>query len=231
MSRDLVNPMESRTMIDAILPSWVKSAEAFNDPPVATVFPEEEALISGATEKRRREFRTARLCAHQAIRLLSLEPQPVLRGERGAPVWQRGVVGSITHCAGYRAAVVARDVLAIGIDAEPHRPVSNGLLARIATTAEVADLDRLGVEDPGRLLFSAKESIYKAWHPLTGRWLGFLDAVVTFNLEGSFTARITPPATATHLGPGEFTGRWMVSHGLVLTAVVTRTSLYGSRRQ
>ncbi len=40
-----------------------------------------------------------------------------------------------------------------------------------------------------RLLFSAKESVYKAWFPLTGRWLGFEEAAITIN-----------PADGTH-GP------------------------------
>jgi 4'-phosphopantetheinyl transferase EntD len=68
-----------------------------------------------------------------------------------------------------------------------------------------------------RLLFSAKESVYKAWFPLTGRWLGFEDADVTITPDGTFTARVLaeppPPCTAS------FTGRWLASGGLILTAI------------
>jgi len=207
-------------MLESILPPWAVGVEAFADPPLARIFPEEEALVAGAADKRVREFRTGRLCAHRAMGLIGLEPRPVLRGERGAPMWPAGVVGSITHCAGYRAAAIARGALAIGIDAEPHRPAPPGVLDRIATAEEIAGLDRLGVEEPDLLLFSAKESVYKAWNPLTGHWLGFLDVVVTFDPAGGFTARVTPPAPAPDGAPAALSGRWLVSRGLLLTSVV-----------
>ncbi|MET9248517.1 4'-phosphopantetheinyl transferase superfamily protein [Nonomuraea sp. NPDC003709] len=218
-------------MLDEILPSWVATAELFGDPPDITLFPEEEALVSDSADKRRREFRTSRHCAHLALRRLGVAPRPVLRGERGAPAWPPGVVGSITHCAGYRAAAVACGALSIGIDAEPHLLMPRGVLERTATPAEAAALDLLDIPDPGRLLFSAKEAIYKAWHPLTGQWLGFLDATVTFTASpspspdppaasGTFAAEI-----AVH-GPGwptRFEGRWLVSGGLIVTAIAVPT--------
>ncbi|MFI7130374.1 4'-phosphopantetheinyl transferase [Nonomuraea sp. NPDC050153] len=178
-------------MIDEILPPWVAAAELFGDPPDITLLPEEEALVSDSAEKRQREFRTSRHCAHLALRQLGVNPRPILRGDRGAPTWPPGVVGSITHCTGYRAAAVAHGALSIGIDAEPHLPMPTGVLERTATPAEAAALDLLGLPNPGRLLFSAKESIYKAWYPLTGHWLGFLDAKVTF-------ATSQPPPPSPH---------------------------------
>jgi hypothetical protein len=89
---------------------------------------EEEELIGRAVEKRRREFGTARACARRALADLGRVPAPIVRGEKGAPVWLDGVVGSITHCAGYRGAAVAeaRDVRALGIDAEPHGKLPDG---------------------------------------------------------------------------------------------------------
>ncbi|PZS40918.1 MAG: 4'-phosphopantetheinyl transferase, partial [Pseudonocardiales bacterium] len=94
-------------MIEKILPDGVASVEAFRDPPDAVLYPGEAELITRAVDKRRREFRTVRHCARQALRQLGLPPAPVLRGERGEPKWPAGVVGSMTHCAGYRAAAVA----------------------------------------------------------------------------------------------------------------------------
>src|SRR5262249_33599292 len=59
-----------------------------------------------------------------------------------------------------------------------------------------------------RLLFSAKESVYKAWFPLARRWLGFEEADVTLDPAGRFTARLLVP------GPvSGFTGRWTVHNG------------------
>lgn len=208
------------TMLDEIMPPWVATAERFGDPPGITLFPEEEALVSDSAEKRRHEFRTSRHCAHLALRQLGVAPRPILRGDRGAPAWPPGVVGSITHCAGYRAAAVAHGALSIGIDAEPHLPMPRGVLERTATPAEAAALDLLGLPDPGRLLFSAKEAVYKAWYPLTGRWLGFLDATVTFTPPltgfGTFAAEIAVQGPGR---PARFEGRWLVRGGLILTAI------------
>ncbi|GAB3888825.1 hypothetical protein GCM10029964_057160 [Kibdelosporangium lantanae] len=144
-------------------------------------------------EKRRREYATVRDCARQAMADLGLPPVPLLSGERGAPRWPAGVVGSMTHCAGYRAAVVALDstVHTIGIDAEPHDTLPEGVERTIALDGERAMLARLAAADPAihwdRMLFCAKEAVYKAWFPLTRKWLGFEEASITL----SPTARST----------------------------------------
>src|SRR5206468_2745795 len=102
------------------------------------LFPEEEALIAAAVDKRRREFATARGCARSALAALGIEPAPILAGERGAPRWPPGIVGSITHCAGYRAAAVssARDMITIGLDAEPDQVLPDGVLNAISLPGE-----------------------------------------------------------------------------------------------
>ena len=106
----------TRALIEKMLARGVASVEAFCDPPDAVLYPGEAELIARAVDKRRREFRTVRHCARQALRQLGLPPAPVLRGERGEPRWPAGVVGSMTHCAGYRAAAVAHscDFSALG---------------------------------------------------------------------------------------------------------------------
>ena len=214
-------------MIEKILPARVACAEAFGDPPDTVLFPEEEALLGRAVEKRRREFATARGCARSALAALGVAPAPILPGERGAPRWPPGVVGSITHCAGYRAAAVARarDMLSIGVDAEPDEDLPDGVLAAVSLPAERARLRDLAAAAPGtcwdRLLFSAKESVYKAWFPLTGRWLGFEDADITVNLaDGTFGARLRVTAPVVGGSPlAGFTGRWLARDGLIMTAV------------
>ena len=83
-------------MIEKILPDLLACSEAFDDPLDAVLFPEEEAVISRAVEKRRREFRTVWLCARRALRELNLAPVAVLPGEHREPLWPPGVVGSMT---------------------------------------------------------------------------------------------------------------------------------------
>ena len=91
----------------------------------------------------------------------------------------------------------------------------------MASPAEQARLAELAAADSrvhwDRLLFSAKESVYKAWFPLTGQWLGFDGAAIDFDPKnGQFTARILlddPPIKG-------FEGRWRVEDGLLATAIV-----------
>lgn len=215
------------TMIEEILPPGVRSAEAFDDLAPAPLFPEEAALMAGRWERRRRQFATARTCARRSLAELGLEPAPLLPGPGGAPQWPAGVVGSITHCDGYRAAVVARttDVAALGIDAEPAEPLPHGVLGLVASDGERAAVERLAAGRPevpwDRLLFSAKEAVYKAWFPATGRWLGFADARVEPSDDGTFLACLHPADPPVH-APTHYAGRWLVRGELLLTAVALR---------
>ncbi|MDQ4102366.1 MAG: 4'-phosphopantetheinyl transferase superfamily protein [Actinomycetota bacterium] len=224
-------------MIERILPGAVASAEAFDDPPDAALYPGEAEMITRAVDKRRREFRTVRHCARLALRQLGLPPVPVLRGEHGEPQWPPGIVGSMTHCAGYRAAAVARksNLCSLGIDAEPHQPLPAGVLDAIARDDERDHLVQLGATDIAtcwdRLLFCAKEAVYKAWFPLMRDWLGFEDAAVTINpdatdpAEGIFTARLL---VAGPIIAGErvtqLNGRWLRRDQLVITTIALSAS-------
>ncbi|MBT2230371.1 4'-phosphopantetheinyl transferase [Nonomuraea sp. NEAU-A123] len=216
-------------MIEQILPATVKAYDTFDDPPGTVLFPEEEQLIKRAVEKRRREFTTARLCARKAMEGLGVAPVPVLSGLRGEPLWPLGVIGSITHCAGYRAAALAQGAGTIGIDGEPNEPLADGVVEAISLPQEREMLRRLAAGHPAvcwdRLLFSAKESVYKAWFPLAKRWLDFQDARISVDpVRHTFTAHLLI------LGPrwqgrrlGGFTGRWMTGNGLIVTAIAVVT--------
>jgi 4'-phosphopantetheinyl transferase EntD len=214
-------------MIEEILPGVAVAVDAFEDSADTVLFPEEQAVIAKAVDKRRREFTTVRACARTALAKLGLDPVPILPGLRGAPTWPPGVVGSMSHCAGYRACALAHatDLLAIGIDAEPNATLPEGVLDAISDAGERAWITRLMAAEPSvswdRLLFSAKESVYKAWFPLTGRWLDFKEATVTVDTrERTFAARLLVSGeTAGGAQITGFTGRWLVRAGLVLTAI------------
>jgi 4'-phosphopantetheinyl transferase EntD len=201
----------------------------YDDPPDLAPLPEEEPLIAKSVAKRRNEFVTVRHCARLALNELGMPPVPILKGEKGEPCWPDGVVGSLTHCAGYRGAVVGRrdEVRSVGIDAEPHDVLPNGVLEAVSLPVE---RDALITMPAGlhwdRILFCAKEATYKAWFPLTHRWLGFEDAHISFDLDdtgaaGSFTSQILIDPAA-EFGPPLTTlsGKWSVRDGLALTAIV-----------
>lgn len=228
-------------MLEELVPPQVAVAERFDDAPADVVFPEEAAVIGNAVDKRRREFRTVRACARDALGQLGWPPAPILPGEQGAPRWPAGVVGSMTHCDGYRASAVARaaDMASLGIDAEPNAALPDGVLGLISLPAERVMLATLAAATAGacaaraggvrgaagpcwdRILFSAKESVYKAWFPLTRRWLSFEEAAVTISpADGAFTARLLVPGPVVGSRPlRAFEGRWLVRQGLILTVI------------
>ena len=187
--------------------------------------------MEGASERRRREFTGVRVCARLALARAGIRPAPILPGPSGAPVWPPGVVGSMTHCDGYRAAAIgSSDVFtAIGIDAEPHAPLPDGVLARVASESERAALALLATRAPefcwDRMLFSAKEAVFKAWSPATGRWLGFTDAELELGQDGWFAARLLEAGPLAGARPlPTYHGFWAVSRGLLVTAVTVRTA-------
>jgi 4'-phosphopantetheinyl transferase EntD len=220
-------------VIEEILPAEVVSVDTRGDEDI-DLFPAEREVIARSVDSRRREFTTARACARRALAGLGIEPVPILPGPRGAPRWPPGVVGSMTHCAGYRAAVVARadEVTTLGVDAEPHGPLPDGVAEAVTIGDEPDRLRELRHTEPrvhwDRVLFSAKESVYKAWFPLTGRWLGFEEAVITLvripgAWHGTFTGRLLipgPPVDGRVLRG--FSGRWLIRDGLVITAICLR---------
>ncbi|WP_064065151.1 4'-phosphopantetheinyl transferase Npt [Rhodococcus gordoniae] len=220
-------------MIGRIVPDGVAAAELFEDPPGLRPHPQEEPLVARAVDKRRREFAGARHCAREAMRTLGVDPAPVLRGENGDPIWPRGVVGSLTHCDGYRGAVLgySLQIRSLGIDAEPHDVLPDGVLPAVSLEPEREWLASAGDDLYwDRLLFCAKEATYKAWFPLTRRWLGFEDAHITFERDtsadattGTFHSRLLVPGDTVDGEPlTGFDGRWLIADGLVLTAITVR---------
>lgn len=224
--------MIAAQLLAGVLPGDIEAlaaAEMYADAPELAPLPEEEPLIAKSVAKRRNEFITVRYCARQALVELGEQPVPILKGEKGEPRWPDGVVGSLTHCEGYRGAAVARrgHVRSVGIDAEPHDVLPKGVLDAISLPEERAELGALptGVHWD-RVLFCAKEATYKTWFPLTRRWLGFEDARISFEVDtpgqsGRFTSEILIDPQALS-GPPLVTlsGRWSVRDGIALTAIV-----------
>ncbi len=223
-------------MIEEILPPEAVAADTREELLDIELFPQERVAMGRAVEKRRREFVTGRACARRALAQLGMPPSPIATGERGQPLWPAGVVGSITHCEGYRACALARtgELAGLGIDAEPHLPLPAGVIGEIAREEELPMLAWLAAEQPGvhwdRLLFCAKETVYKVWFPISQCWLGFEDAVLSIDPAGrTFDARLLTPWPNVGLCfPPVLRGRWLVRDGLVLAAFALPVALADS---
>lgn len=152
------------------------------------LFAEETAATRKMVEKRHREFAAGRAAARAAMADLGLPPVAIPMGHDRAPVWPEGLCGSISHCAGAAVALVAHHDTAttLGIDIEDDTPLDADLWPDILTSQEVDWLMRQPEPTRGRhakAIFSAKEAVYKAQYPLTGRMLSF----------GDITVRLNPP--------------------------------------
>lgn len=190
---------------------------------------DERLTPTHTAELRRREFEMGRACASRALEMLGETVAPVPRSHHGGPLWPGGIVGSITHCLGYVAAAVGRSSLfaSIGIDAEPNEPTSDGVLALIASQQEIRRLKELYASKRGvhwsRVLFSAKEAVYKAWFPLEQRWIGFQDVDVSINPDGTFLAELNDATSQDgRASVDHFEGRWVVDDQKIHTAVVVQ---------
>ncbi len=205
-----------------------EGAGRFDGP--ADLAPGEEAVLGGACAMRRWQFAAGRRCGRRALAALGRPPEAILAGPGGEPRWPTGVIGSITHCRGYAAAIATAALgwPGVGLDAEPHQPLSSRVLTHVASPDErawIAGARGLGVCFD-RLLFSVKESVYKAWYPLTSRRLGFADVRVAFHpLDRRWWARLLVARRTVH---GEvilgFAGRYAVDNGFVLSFAAAKTT-------
>lgn len=137
--------------------------------------------LKSAIKKRQLEFLCGRYCAMKAMEELGLSPAPpVAMGEDRAPVWASDLVGSITHTQGWASAVVGRRAAyqGLGLDLEHEMPEAQPAMVKhiCVDAAELSSLAaHLGCSE-GRaltLIFSAKESFFKATYNRVQRYYGF----------------------------------------------------------
>jgi 4'-phosphopantetheinyl transferase EntD len=153
----------------------------------ASIFPDEEALVRFAVAQRRREFRAGRLLARQALALVGSPASQILAHDEGDPIWPAGFVGSISHTGDWAGAVAAPACTAagVGLDLEADRPLDadlRGFVCRSDETRSEPLLAARGI-DQAMLRFVAKEACFKAVFPIVRRYIDFLDARVTFDVE------------------------------------------------
>ncbi len=178
-------PVHDRADLSALLSELLGAGVTFalrvpGEVPLAALRPIEAEAVRCAVEPRRLEMAAGRDAAREALSRLGIEDATLPVAPGGAPAWPEGVVGSITHTRTLCVAAVARrrDLLAIGLDAEPDEPLDEALWEIIGTEVELGELARLGVEEAGaraRAMFCAKEAAYKCQYTVTGTLLDFGD--------------------------------------------------------
>ena len=174
------------------------------------LFPEEAGTCGTFRPKRLADFAAGRLCARRALAQLGFENFALRRNGDHTPRWPEGIVGSITHTAGFCGAVADRreNVAGLGLDAEVVASVVPELWRQLLTGAELAELAPLAIAQGERLAalaFSAKEAFYKAQFGLTESWLDFTDVIVVAQPaapeRGTFSLRAALGGRAARTGP------------------------------
>lgn len=204
-------------------------ADAAPDPALAGLAP--PTSLDRAVPKRKLEFMAGRVCAREAIRnLTGTAPADALpRDADGCPVWPPGLVGSISHTRRFATAAVAlaADSAGLGVDVEEviAPDAAAEVAGLVATDAELRVAQGAGLDSLAALtlVFSAKESLYKALYPARRLSFDFLDCTVVEVDAGArrFTIRLAAPFDAA-AGAAGFAGRWERIGGEVHTGVLVK---------
>ncbi len=144
------------------------------------------ANLRYAIKKRQIEFLCGRLCAKSCMESLGYQNPPIIpAGEDRAPIWPRDLVGSISHTDRLATAVVgpASQIDSVGIDIERVMEEATPQMIKhiccdIDELDELQDLQKISREEALTLIFSGKESLYKAVYPKLQRFYGFQAARV-----------------------------------------------------
>jgi enterobactin synthetase component D len=183
-----------------------------------------------ATAKRRIEFLAGRYCARRAMKGLAAGalPEAPPQDADGCPVWPPGIVGSISHTDQFATAAVVSSSGArgLGVDVEP--VMSSDAAAELARLVASEDETRrvrqaadLTVAEALTLVFSAKESLYKALFPPMRQRFDYLDCEIirVDRNERRFVACFRPPFEMA-FGRADFEGRYELIDDEVRTGVV-----------
>ncbi len=176
------------------------------------------------------EFTAGRTCAHKALALLGIPSSGVPIGPQREPLWPSGVVGSISHSSDLAVAAVAPITVlhAIGIDIEPALPLDSDLLSSICRPAELARL-RSGPDTAlrAKLVFSAKESVYKCLWPSTRQFLEFSDVEIVLG-DSDENFRVVGWGPLREVPCASLTGRITVAAGHIITVAYLEATRSGT---
>jgi 4'-phosphopantetheinyl transferase EntD len=216
------------TELSGLFPPGTLAADLRGVAETSVLYPEEAAYVQASAPIRAQEFAAGRLCARRLLHEFGIDNFPIRVGDNRQPVWPDSLVGSITHTAGFCAAVAARkrDLRALGIDAELDGSVKPELQHRICTPDETAWLGSLPEAErtsAATLIFSAKEAFYKCQYSITQERLGFSAAVIEVPAwglaQGSFVIHANQPLALQRTAPQPLQGRYLFREQIVVAGI------------
>lgn len=146
---------------------------------------------SSYAKKRKIEFLAGRYCAKKALKSLNIDVTSIPIQKDRSPKWPKGITGSISHTKDIVIAAVSKQLKGIGIDAETLISVERyHNISRMIISAEEETLIKENLDLYPTLVFSAKESLYKAVYPLCLQYFGFLEASIMDIQKNTFTLKL-----------------------------------------
>jgi 4'-phosphopantetheinyl transferase EntD len=212
--------MAHRTLFDRLFDPTVVTEEVDPRSIGGGLLAEEEHAVAEAVGPRVDQFTAGRVCARRALaRLGAGVGVPLLQGEDRVPIWPEGFVGSITHTDSWCAAAVARasQVRAIGIDLEPATALKRSVMDRVCTPSELRWLSN--ASEPAllaKVVFSAKEAVYKCQYSLTREFLGF--HALSLDLGDALFTAVFQQEVGEFRRGDRISGRYIIANGVVATA-------------
>ena len=185
-----------------------------------------DSAINTFHPNRKKDFLLGRLCAQRAYEACTGELRLSLPTSADrSPTWPPHIVGSISHSQDWVGAAVARDLdlIGLGIDFELLGRTKTSLSTHIKNPQDLATHPDFNEEELLTLIFSFKESLYKALHPSVKKYFGFQDAAVkeinfntgvfSIDLLTILSAEFNP--SARHI----FQGRFLIADKICLSAL------------
>lgn len=178
-------------------------------------FPE---FLNKAVNKRRAEYLAGRYLAQQALRHINIFDQNVATNIDRSPIWPEGIIGSITHTNDYAYVALAPKtaISYVGIDCEKwlSKKVLKDIFNTVATEQEQSKLSVYNDAEQQNLLtllFSAKESLFKALYPQVKCYFDFLDAEMMIDSAhfsaGEFRIKLLKTLCSDHQEGAIFQGK------------------------
>lgn len=181
------------------------------------------AEMNNVAHSRKQEYIAGRFCAVRAANHIGIIISSLPSADTREPVWPEGVVGSISHSKQLAISCVAlsKEISSIGIDAEELIKLSlcSEIAPVVASQEELAYLKNFDAQKGLTILFSAKESLYKALFPLVRTFIDYKD-VKLINLvadKGVFELELN----STNAGLSAYQGTYFGSFKQIGETIIT----------
>lgn len=183
--------------------------------------------LKRAVAKRKSEFLAGRYLAKIALQSIGRSCHYIAIGENRAPVWPQGILGSISHTSTIAQCVISDSQCYqyIGLDIEhwlTSADANNIASSIVESPEEYAPLiPYLPFNKVLTLIFSAKESLFKAIYKEVGRYFDFSAAQVTsFELtKNELTLTIIQELSLTIPCGKQFQCKYEIRDDLVMTII------------